>query len=197
MKKIVSFLKSLHLRQILSVLVIGTVLLFTTACNSGDIRGARPDNPPVQAGGNNNPHSMGGDGYTNYKSSTDPSVNRSNQHSDASLIQSLGNTLIATSAADYDSSDILYPGAKGETGVQGQRLYTEKDGTRQLPARRQESINRSDPDEGIMESIGEQFKDASQFLKDNSDSAAGKAIANEKAKTDGPRGRDTIMDKSY
>ncbi|MEG4273548.1 MULTISPECIES: DUF6658 family protein [unclassified Microcoleus] len=54
------------------------VLLFTsTACNAGDVRGARQENPPVQMGEMNNPHKAGGDLYTNYQMSTDPKVNQS------------------------------------------------------------------------------------------------------------------------
>jgi hypothetical protein len=61
-------------RQLLIVLLLSFTLLLTTACNSGDIRGARPHNPPVQMGGQNNPYKQGGDGYTKYKMSEDPSV---------------------------------------------------------------------------------------------------------------------------
>ncbi|WP_017716613.1 DUF6658 family protein [Kamptonema formosum] len=53
MKKLTALLKKLRLHQILTVLLAGVLLLFSTACNSGggDMRGARPDSPTVQAGG--------------------------------------------------------------------------------------------------------------------------------------------------
>jgi hypothetical protein len=40
----------------LTVFLATVVLFVSTACNTGDMRGARPDNPPVQAGGANNPY---------------------------------------------------------------------------------------------------------------------------------------------
>ncbi|NJO50494.1 MAG: hypothetical protein HC840_14810 [Leptolyngbyaceae cyanobacterium RM2_2_4] len=42
----------------------------------------------------------------------------------------------------------------------------------QIPARRQLSINRNDPDAKILERTGEAFKDASEFLTDMGESAA-------------------------
>jgi hypothetical protein len=38
------------------------------------MQGARPNNPPVQMGGQNNPYKMGGDENTQYKMSTDPAL---------------------------------------------------------------------------------------------------------------------------
>lgn len=74
MKQLIDFFKKFHLKQILTIFLLGAILLINTACNSGDIRGARPNNPPVQAGGANNPYKGGGDGYTQYKMSPDPNV---------------------------------------------------------------------------------------------------------------------------
>jgi hypothetical protein len=73
-KQLTTLWRKLRLRQILTVFLVGLVLLVNTACNSGDAVGARPDNPPVQAGGANNPHKNGGEG-SQYKMSADPSVN--------------------------------------------------------------------------------------------------------------------------
>lgn len=44
------------LGRVLTIFVLGAALLLTAACNSGDLRGARPENPPVQMGGGNNPY---------------------------------------------------------------------------------------------------------------------------------------------
>lgn len=77
MKKLISFFKSLQLARILTILVVGVALFLTTACNTGNVQGARPNNPPVQMGGQNNPYKQGGDGYNKYKMSTDPRVNDS------------------------------------------------------------------------------------------------------------------------
>lgn len=70
-----NFLEKIQLDRILTVFLLMTVLLLTTACNRGDEFGARPNNPPVQVGGNNNPH-KGGDGYTQYKVDSDPRLKK-------------------------------------------------------------------------------------------------------------------------
>ncbi|WAL61734.1 DUF6658 family protein [Thermocoleostomius sinensis] len=80
MEKLIDFARSLQLTRLVTILVVGVVLFLSTACNTGDIRGARPDVPPVQMGGQNNPYKQGGDGYTQYKSSTDPRINDANVH---------------------------------------------------------------------------------------------------------------------
>ncbi|HAX88911.1 MAG TPA: hypothetical protein DD379_05995 [Cyanobacteria bacterium UBA11162] len=76
MKQLIDFLKKLHLKQILTIFLAGVILVISTACNTGDMRGARPNNPPVQAGGANNPYKDGGDSYTQYKMSPDPNISR-------------------------------------------------------------------------------------------------------------------------
>jgi hypothetical protein len=58
----------LKINKIVTAFLLGTILLVTTACNSGDELGARPEVPPVQLGGQNNPHKAGGDSMTQYKS---------------------------------------------------------------------------------------------------------------------------------
>lgn len=82
MKHLTNVLRKLRLRQILTIFLAGAIVLIGTACNSGDMRGARPNNPPVQAGGANNPHKQGGDGYTKYKMSPSPDVSSRIPHSD-------------------------------------------------------------------------------------------------------------------
>ena len=74
MKKLMVFFKQLRLNQLLTVFFATVVLFVSTACNSGNVTGARPDNPPVQAGGANNPYKSGGDTKTNFKLSPDPKV---------------------------------------------------------------------------------------------------------------------------
>lgn len=64
------------LLQILVVFLVGLTLLVTTACSTGNVQGARPYNPPVQAGGANNPYAGQGDSYTTYNQSPDPKVNQ-------------------------------------------------------------------------------------------------------------------------
>jgi hypothetical protein len=78
MKKLTAFLQPLNWSRILTAFILSMALFLTTACNNGDIRGARPNNPPVQMGGQNNPYKQGGDAYTKYNMSSDPSVSDSN-----------------------------------------------------------------------------------------------------------------------
>nr|WP_242029148.1 MULTISPECIES: DUF6658 family protein [unclassified Coleofasciculus] len=148
----------------------GALLIVTSACNNGDSLGARPQNPPVQMGGNNNPHSNGGDGYTNYKMSTDPNVSKTANPRDRADLQILSNQLIATS-----DSEILYPGAETPAGRAAKEkelpIKTSEDFEVSGAGGRQPIINRSDPNAKILESIGEEFKEASSFIKDKSDEA--------------------------
>ncbi|MBD1910789.1 MULTISPECIES: DUF6658 family protein [unclassified Leptolyngbya] len=74
MQRLRELFQRLSLARVLLVALIGMLLITTTACNTGDVRGARPDNPPVQMGGNNNPYKSGGDGYTGFKATEDPAV---------------------------------------------------------------------------------------------------------------------------
>ncbi|MBD1841766.1 hypothetical protein H6F78_19100 [Coleofasciculus sp. FACHB-64] len=170
MKHLTAFFKKLRLRQILTVFLAGALLIVTSACNNGDSLGARPQNPPVQMGGNNNPHSNGGDGYTNYKMSTDPNVSKTANPRDRADLQILSNQLIATS-----DSEILYPGAETPAGRAAKEkelpIKTSEDFEVSGAGGRQPIINRSDPNAKILESIGEEFKEASSFIKDKSDEA--------------------------
>jgi hypothetical protein len=71
MKQIISFFKNLPIARILTIFVVGFALFLTTACSTGDMKGAHPDNPAVQMGGSNNPYKGGGDSYTKYRFSED------------------------------------------------------------------------------------------------------------------------------
>lgn len=176
MNKLFSFFKQLRLGQIIPIVIVGAALFLTTACNSGNMQGARPQNPPVQMGGNNNPHKRGGDGYTNYRMSTDPAVNQTSKQGDRASLSFSSNSLIANSGIESNASDLLYPGA-GATKTKNPDIGPVnseilKRDAQQIPARRQVSIDRSDPNENILEKTGEAFKDASEFLTDMSESAA-------------------------
>lgn len=162
------FLKKLG--RILTVFVLGAALLFTTACNNGDVRGARPENPPVQMGGGNNPYKQA-DGYTNYKMSTDARAKDSSKLRSSADSLVLGE-LIADRGIQSNADNLLYPGANAkrtdnpDIGPRGAALKPEP-----FPAQRQEVINRGNPDEKILEKIGQQFEDASAFIKDSLDEA--------------------------
>lgn len=171
MSTLTAFFKKLSLGKILTVFLAGLVLLVTTACNSGNAVGARPNNLPVQMGGSNNPHKGGGDGYTEYKMSTDRNAVKKNDR--ASLPSGF---LIAT--VNSNASDLLYPNSEatdtdapaiGPVGESGKQKFFDP---KKIPAERQPVIDRSDPDAKILEKAGQAFKDASGFLQDAGETAA-------------------------
>ena len=178
MNTVTAFFKRLRigqfLSQLLTVFMAGVLLFTSTACNAGDVRGARPENPPVQAGGMNNPHKAGGDGYTNYQMSTDPKVNQSPAKADKNRadLSILGDgvpprklRLLASTTAESNSSKLLYPGSapmetdKFDSEVGGERTLLEA------------SDGQSESDANILEKVGAAFKDASGFLKDSAEDA--------------------------
>jgi hypothetical protein len=179
MNSLVSFFKKIRIRQILTVFIAGVALFLTTACNTPTNElGARPNNLPVQMGGNNNPHSRGGDGYTDYQMSTDPSIkNKStNSRNDrASLVNF--DQLIA--GIDTNAGNLIYPGANSgnaanpDIGHVNPKIFDQQ--TNEFPSERQPVIDRSDPDVKILEKVGEAFKDASSFLKEPTENAVNHA----------------------
>jgi len=114
MKRLIYFFKKLKSLQILTSLLAGVLLFTSTACNSGNLQGARPDNPPVQMGDNNNPHSRGGDGYTNFKASTDPKVNPQPSQKSRADLGGIAPLAIAANIKS-DPSDLPYPGSGATT----------------------------------------------------------------------------------
>lgn len=156
--------------RVLAIVVLGVGLLLTTACNNGDLRGARPENPPVQMGGGNNPYKRGDDGYANYKMSTDARAKDADKLR-SSADMPLGQLIAARIESDSARS-LLYPGDHAKTsdnpdiGPRGLALQPEP-----MPAPRQAVINRGDPDEKILEKIGQQFQEASEFIEDSFDDA--------------------------
>ncbi|WP_088893019.1 DUF6658 family protein [Leptolyngbya ohadii] len=177
MKQVVSWLKQLQIARFVLVLVAGCALMLT-ACNNGNIQGARPDVPPVQMGGQNNPYKAGGDGYTNYKMSTDPKVsgehgNRNTKPMMHSSLVGNGELIASSDVKSNAAQDILYPGDSAEksknpdVGPVGQG-YREKmiRNAETAKPERQPVIQRSNPNEKILEKIGDQFEQSSEFIKD-------------------------------
>lgn len=169
MVKIAAYLKKLRFRQIITVFLAGVVLLVSTACNSGDVRGARPNNPPVQAGGQNNPHKMGGDGYSQYKASPDAKVKKSafNLQFDSLIAQK-------TSQSPESRADkMLY---QNDTRVNEDRIpvvSTGERGIEEVPANEDVTNPRNSGGEGFLDldKVGDAFKKSSDFIREGADKA--------------------------
>ena len=165
--KLTAFFKKLRLRQVLTVLLAGVLLTISTACNSADMQGANPNNPPVQAGGANNPYKGGGDKYTNLNLSTDPKVNKTDAKGKQSNLTD--NTRIA-------ANDILYPGAETPAGRAEKEtelpIKTNKDFTQpKVGGLNQRNADLGDRVENRVEAATDAFKEAAGFVKDKSDEA--------------------------
>ena len=164
-----SILSKVQIRKIASAFLLATVLLITTACNSGNEQGARPDVPPVQLGGQNNPHKSGGDGMTQYRSPVNDSVL---EKDNASL--PLTNLLAAAnkSRTSYPTDDdrvegLLYSDTDkaeslGNNFVSSGKQKALQD-TSQIPAVKQPAIDRSNPDNKLLEKTKQMFDDAADF----------------------------------
>ena len=164
MKKLTVFLKQLRLSQLLTVFLATVVLFIGTACNSGDVRGARPDNPPVQMGGGNNPYKYGGDSNTNFNLSPDPKVSTQGTKADRNRadLQIISNQLIASKEAE-----ILYPGGEQSSN----RAELEK----ALPKKTLEDFEKPEPG-GLIQresSISDRVQDRLGAVKETFDKASG------------------------
>jgi hypothetical protein len=179
MKKLTTFIKNLDIGKILTTLCLGAILLLTTACNNGNEVGARPNNPPVQLGGQNNPHKAGGDGYTQYKVPTERSVKSGDR---ASIKQPFAlaevlpiNIASAAPGVEKETNNIQYRGPDDPKSLKSKDDFTspkrqkELNNPGQIPEKKQPIVNRFDPDAKLLEKTGQTFKDASEFIKDSTE----------------------------
>lgn len=183
MNAITSFFRQFPLQKILIVFVAGITLFLSTACSGEKLQSANPNgsNIPVQAGANNNPYTMGTDskGEPVSGSNYGNRAYSNNQHSDASTVLP-GGTLIASSVSDSDPSEMLYE-SSDQRRTQYDNLSPEERAVslEAIPARRQPSGEFSNPNERLLENVGDQFKQASKFLNEDVRSA----VENAKVKT--------------
>jgi len=182
-KRLASFYKSLRLSQLLVVFLAGVMLLISTACSAGSNQGANPNNPAVQAGGMNNPHKAGGDEFINSKSSSDPNTNvkTGNAASKRADLQQLSTTLLAAASSDNASKLLYPPGKSTTTGSQSilsaQRERSLSKQAAETSKQPQPTLIQTDPNANLLERIGEEFRDASAFLKTKSDEAGARPEA--------------------
>ncbi len=173
MKKLTVFFKQLRLSQIVTVFLATVVLLVSTACNNGDITGARPDNPPVQAGGANNPYKSGGDTNTNFKLSPDPKVS-----SDTSKIQGYrsdlqtnSNQLIAASDnRQYPSGEL--PGQPADETNKLRQIKLQDFEKSEPGGQIQRESNVGDRIQDRLSTVKETFGKASEFIKEGAKEGA-------------------------
>jgi hypothetical protein len=171
MNQVINFLKELKISQILTAFVLGAVLMLTTACNSGNEMGARPHNPSVQMGGQNNPYKAGGDGYTDYKMSTDRKVNSSGDR--ASLLQP--DHLIAMTDIE-NPKGLQYTNTKrdeiaGKNTAVDPGLQKKLTDPGQIPAIQQPVVTRTNPGFNAFERAGQSFSKANDFIEDMAENA--------------------------
>lgn len=163
MDMLVSFCKRLRLGKLFTVLAASFVLLLNVACSNGNSVGARPNNPPVQMGGQNNPHKAGGDGYGEYQMSTDPAVTKRDRASTLELGQ-----LVATNN-EQSFSKRRFQGKDTTSNVSGNATRNPMREAKQIPEQPQEVIDRSDPNAKLLEKTGRTFKEASKHLTGSTD----------------------------
>lgn len=171
MKKLTVFFKQLRLSQILTVLLATVVLFVSTACNNGDIRGARPDNPPVQAGGANNPYKNGGDTNTNLKLSPDPKVSSESAQSNRADLQIISNQLIAASdQVQYPSGEL--PGQPADETNKLRQIKLKDFDKSESGGQIQREENVGDRIKDRLGAVKESFGKASEFINEGTNEGA-------------------------
>ena len=163
-------IKSIQLNKIATAFLLAVVLFVTTACNNGDKLGARPNNSPVQMGGQNNPHKVSGDGMTQYRSPVNDSLLEKGQSSlpFAGYLAAANNSDTTYPTDDNRLEGLLYSDDKAESltsvdeFVNPQKQAELLDPT-EIPAQKQPAIDRSNPDNQLLEKVGQMFDDAGNF----------------------------------
>lgn len=156
MGTLVALGKKIHLGKAFAIFAAGFMLVLNVACSNGSNVGARPHNPPVQMGGQNNPHKAGGDGYGEYQMSTDPAVKKRDRASASSL------GLIA--ANDQTMTRSFLGHSDQATDATSRQSETSMKEAQQMPEPRQEVFDRSDPNAKLLEKAGKTFTEAAKHL---------------------------------
>lgn len=163
-------LQKLRIKRIATAILMATFLFVTTACNSGNDLGARPDVPPVQLGGQNNPHKAGGDGMSQYRSPVNDSVlDKDNASLPSTNLLAAANRSETTYPTDDNQVEgLLYSDDRAKSldsvddFVSPKTQKALKDPA-QIPAVKQPIIDRSNPDNKLLEKTGQMFDDAADF----------------------------------
>ena len=165
-------IKKVQPAKIALAFLLSVVLLTTTACNNGDELGARPNNSPVQLGGQNNPHKMGGDDMTQYRSPVnDSQLSKKDQAAlpEKNLLAAANRSTTTYPTADDRLEGVLYSDSDRPEALDSvddfvsPQKQAELFDPAQTPATKQPAIDRSNPDNQILEKIGQMFDDAGDF----------------------------------
>jgi hypothetical protein len=168
----------LRFSRLLLTLSMGLILLLTTACSSPTVEGARPENPPVQMGGNNNPYTGSGDGYDHSGMKTEAPTQRdvSALPAEQAVVPGQPQRLVSNSRthslASENEAKLPYSG----TGMDNEGVYkvdlaeaeAKRQEAQQIPKEKQYIVDRSDPNAKILERSVQAFKSASEFLNERS-----------------------------
>lgn len=163
MQRFLNVLQQLNLRRVLATFLAGFVLLIATACNNGDARGARPVNPPVQVGGANNPHKMGGDNYTNYQMSDDARAQDKLSNARSDLQLQFPQLIAASTNSAENESLLLYPGS--EEISSSKRISELRQQADKVADSEQPILIQTDPEAKLLEKTQQAVNDASGFLQ--------------------------------
>lgn len=170
--KSMNIIRKIHFPKIVSALLLATVLLVTTACNSGNELGARPSNTPVQVGGQNNPHKAGGDGMSKYKVTNDPRVTGKDNAilpSSSTLLAAANQSKTSYPTDDNQVESLLYSDSDEVRSLNNVDDFVSPETQKalkdpaQIPAVKQPIIDRSDPNNQLLEKTAQMFKDAGNF----------------------------------
>ncbi|MEL7078310.1 MAG: DUF6658 family protein [Cyanobacteria bacterium J06582_2] len=160
----------LRIKSITTAILMASFLFITTACNNGNEVGAHPEVSPVQLGGQNNPHKAGGDGMTQYRSPANDSMLDKDSASlpATNLLAAANQSETAYPTDDNELEGLLYSDSPAESlnnvddFVSPQTQKALKDPA-QIPAVKQPAIDRSDPDNKLLEKTKQMFDDAADF----------------------------------
>jgi hypothetical protein len=165
--------------RLLLTLSMGFILLLTTACSNPTIEGARPDNPPVQMGGNNNPYEGSGGSYDHSGMKTEAPTQRnvSALPTEQAVVPGQPRLRLVSNSVTYslaaeNEAKLPYPG----TGMENEDVYkvdlaeaeVKRQEAQQIPKEKQYIVDRSDPNAKILERSVQAFKSASEFLNERS-----------------------------
>ncbi|MBD2308495.1 hypothetical protein H6G17_23765 [Chroococcidiopsis sp. FACHB-1243] len=169
MQKLTTLFKKLRLRQVLTVCLVSVLLIFSAACsNATTAQGANPNNPAVQAGGNNNPHKNPGVNYNNVdKYTTDPTVKETPDKSPTNRASLDGYSLLVAA----NSEGLLYPGAETPAGRAEKETELPIKTAKDFKQPEAGGLNQRNEDLGErlgnrLEKVQEAFKEASEFTQE-------------------------------